>query len=244
MGLKTRNTNGFNARYDTPTNEDQGILSFKGGFVCIEDKWLYFNDIRINIQDYVDKYLRETSRRIFNNYGDTLYVLIAFDKHGKIEVLPSLAYNNTSFGSIKVFPDLSGKIPLALVRLRQEGTEGLTGIASIDKSDIEIYRGYGNYTLRGPVGAEGPKGITGYQGCTGYAGLGGIEGFTGARGYTGIVGTSVRGVTGISGPEGYGVTRTIPEENTFIQDVVDPLENTWYDVTIEYPNVDEVQDET
>ena len=240
MGLKTRKTNGFNARYTITADEEQGILSFKGGFVCIEDKWLYFNDIRINIKEYVDTYLKSTSRRIFNNYGDSLYVLIAFDKSGKVEVIPSLAYNNTSFGSIKVFPDLSGKIPLSLVLLKQDGSAGLTGIADIDKCDIEIYRGYGNYTLRGPEGAVGPKGITGYQGCTGQEGVQGFGGLTGAIGYTGLSGGSVQGVTGVQGPEGYGVTRHIPDQTTFIQDVVDPTENTWNDVVDD--TVDGIQD--
>lgn len=240
MGLKKRNTNGFNARYTVTANEEQGILSFKGGFVCIEDKWLYFNDIRINIKECVNSYLKTSSRRIFNNYGDKLYVLIVFDKSGKVEVLPSIAYNNNSFGSIKVFQDLSGKIPLAIVLLKHDGSAGLTGIADIYKNDIEIYRGYGNYTLRGPVGAEGLKGFTGYQGYTGQAGLQGYSGPTGIMGYTGMTGTSVRGITGAQGSDGFGVTRHIPDQTTFIQDVADPLENTWYDVTDS--NIDGIQD--
>ena len=70
------------------------------------------------------------------------------------------------------------------------------------KNDIEVYEGYGNYTLRGNRGSEGYKGITGKYGETGLFGSLGYQGLTGLIGCTGMVSSEVQGVTGLKGAEG------------------------------------------
>jgi len=158
--------------------------------------------MRINVQTLIDNYVGSTSRRLFNDFNGILYVLVVLDKNGRIEVVPSLSYNKKTFGDIKVFPDISEKIPLILIRLQQDGSSDLKSFIPIKKGDIEVYRGYGNFTLYGSQGVTGQIGLTGLQGVTGFQGDIGDQGQTGVQGYTGPSGINVTGVTGPEGPDG------------------------------------------
>jgi hypothetical protein len=86
--------------------------------------------------------------------------------------------------------------------LQQDGSSNLKAYKTIQKEDIEVYEGYGNYTPRGDQGELGEKGITGLGGYTGIQGLSGHVGYTGIQGATGISSEILQGVTGISGPTG------------------------------------------
>lgn len=211
MALKPKKKSDFGIKIKGALDHGQNVVFIKGGSTLVEDKWVHFKDLRIDIQKEITNYVQSTSRRIFNHFNDVLYALMVLDKTGKLEVIPSISYNKKSFGDIKVFPDLSGKLPLALVRLTQDGSSDLKAFKTIRKDDIEVYQGYGNFTTRGAKGEEGIKGITGIQGLTGIGGLQGNQGETGLRGETGLPGSLLRGETGPEGSKG----ATIP---TFIVD--------------------------
>ena len=172
---------------------------------------VFFPDLKIDVQATVQAYASETSRSIFNNYNDFLYVLLVLNSTGQVEVIPSVSYNKNSFGDVKVFPDLSGKLPLVLVRLTQDGSSDLKAFKPIQSADIELYQGYGNFTLKGPKGEDGYKGITGLRGITGLSGLVGNMGVTGQQGATGALGVVIQGVTGIIGLDGVSIPAFVVE---------------------------------
>lgn len=202
MALTPKSKKDFTLKIKDSREHGENIVFIKGGSVILEDKWVFFPDLRIDLAQTITTYVSSTSRRIFNNLNDVLYVLIALNKTTQIEVIPSVSYNKRSFGEVKVFPNLSGKLPLILVRLQQDGSSNLKAYKTIQKEDIEVYEGYGNYTPRGDQGELGEKGITGLGGYTGIQGLSGHVGYTGIQGATGISSEILQGVTGISGPTG------------------------------------------
>ncbi|MBD3260095.1 MAG: hypothetical protein GF334_00155 [Candidatus Altiarchaeales archaeon] len=240
MGLKTKKNNDFKATTRDPVIHGANVVYVKGGSTVVEDRWVHYNDLRVDVQSVVSKYVNSTSRRLFNKFGDVIYVLIVRDKYGTLEVVPSLAYKKKRYGNIKVFPDLSGKVPLILVRLTQDGSSGLTGIRDIVDSDVEVYRGYGNFTLRGMYGASGLAGFTGRQGVTGYDGFRGYAGVTGVGGLTGALGDVLQGETGSRGSDGTAQPPYIVIEPGYIQDVVDESQDTWQDIIDD--NQDTIQD--
>lgn len=240
MGLKPQNKKDFEVVIRDPRLQGENIVFIKGGSTIVDNKWTQDNDLRLDVKALVEKYVQGNSRRLFNNFGDIIYVLIVRDKNGKIEVIPSLAYSKKTYGNIKVFPELSGKMPLVLVKLEQDGSAGLTGIRPLTKSDYEVYLGYGNFTLRGEYGPTGYAGYTGVQGITGPVGDAGDKGTTGHPGYTGASGDVIQGETGPRGDEGPSMPTHIVLRPGYIQDVVDESEETWYDVYDD--SIDQVQD--
>jgi len=202
MALTTKQKKDFTLNIKDPNQHGENIVFIKGGSIIVEDRWVFFPDLRIDVQATIQAYVDATSRRIFNNFNDLLYILLVLDKTGQIEVVPSVSYNKSSFGDVKVFPSLSGRLPLMLVRLTQDGSPDLKSFLPIKSSDIEVYQGYGNFTSKGLKGDEGYKGITGLVGVTGNIGLDGCLGLTGSQGHTGALGSLVQGVTGPNGPDG------------------------------------------
>lgn len=202
MAFISKNQKDFSASIRDTREHGENIVFIQGGSVVVDNKWLVFSNLRIDVAQLVQQYVQETSRRVFNNFNDVLYVLIVLNKYKKLEVLPSVSYNKKSFGEVKVFDNLSGKIPLILVKLQQDGSSDLKAFKAITKCDIEVYKGYGNYTPRGDKGEEGYKGITGMYGETGMVGITGLQGPTGSMGCTGLVALSVMGATGMRGAEG------------------------------------------
>lgn len=202
MAFVQKQKKDFTLKVKDPREHGENIIFIRGGSVVLEDQWIFFPDLRIDVQQVVSAYVSETSRRLFNNFNDILYVLLVLNSSSQLEVIPSVSYNKKSFGDIKVFPSLSGKLPLILVKLTQDGSSDLKAFKPIQPADLEIYQGYGNFTLRGDKGTTGSKGITGISGVTGYQSTTGYQGLTGAQGATGISGTTLMGVTGPSGPDG------------------------------------------
>lgn len=202
MAFISKNQKDFSASIRDTREHGENIVFIQGGSVVVDNKWLVFSNLRIDVAQLVQQFVQETSRRIFNNFNDVLYVLIVLNKYKKLEVLPSVSYNKKSFGEVKIFDNLSGKIPLILVKLQQDGSSNLKAFKVITKNDIEVYKGYGNYTPRGDKGEEGYKGITGMFGETGMTGITGLQGPSGSMGCTGLVALSVMGVTGMRGAEG------------------------------------------
>jgi hypothetical protein len=211
MSLTTKQKKDFTLKIKDPREHGENIVFIKGGSTVLGDRWVFFPDLRIDVQATVQAYASETSRRIFNNYNDFLYVLLVLNSTGQVEVIPSVSYNKNSFGDVKVFPDLSGKLPLVLVRLTQDGSSDLKAFKPIQSADIELYQGYGNFTLKGPKGEDGYKGITGLRGITGLSGLVGNMGVTGQQGATGALGVVIQGVTGIIGLDGVSIPAFVVE---------------------------------
>jgi hypothetical protein len=116
-----------------------------------------------------------------------------------------------------------------LVRLQHDGSEDLTAMLPVTPADIEIYKGYGNFTPRGLRGATGHVGVTGYQGVTGWSGVIGVGGETGALGFTGILGCWVQGVTGPKGLPGETIPAYQSSSSTYTQDVIDDSIDAWLD---------------
>jgi hypothetical protein len=199
MAFISKNQKDFSASLKDTREHGENIVFIKGGAVIVENKWVVFKDLKIDVAQLVQKYVLGTSRRIFNNFNDILFVLIVLNSSKTLEVLPSTTYNKKSYGDVKIFDNLSGKVPLILVRLQQDGSSDLKAFKVITSSDIEVYKGYGNYTLRGDKGGEGPKGITGLYGETGTVGVTGHQGVTGSVGFTGLKSLSVQGITGMQG---------------------------------------------
>jgi len=202
MAFISKNKKDFSASIKDTQEHGENIIFIQGGSVVVDNKWVVLSNLQIDVSQLVQQYVQSTSRRIFNNYNDVLYVLIALNKLKKLEVLPSITYNKKSFGDVKIFDNLSGKVPLILVKLQQDGSSDLKSFKVITKNDIEVYQGYGNYTLRGNKGEEGYKGITGIFGETGIVGMTGTYGVTGLMGITGLPSYSVQGITGMPGAEG------------------------------------------
>lgn len=200
MGLISKNNKDFNSTLKRNTGDF--LLFIKGGSVIIGNKWLVIKDQQVDIVQVISNYVRDRSRRIFNNFNDILYLLIVLNKEKQIEVIPSISYNKRSYGEIKVFENLSEKLPLVLIKLQQDGSRDLSSYKPITLNDIEIYQGYGNFTLSGPMGETGKQGYTGEIGIDGEIGITGSIGETGIQGCTGILGDVVQGETGLKGPQG------------------------------------------
>lgn len=202
MGLRPIQKQSFGLKEKDRATHGDSVYTLKGGATIVNNRWIFFNDLKIDIQQTVTNYMKALSRRVFNQVGGILYVLIVVNEQGQVEVVPSISYNKNTTGEIRVFSNISGKVPLLLVKLTQDGSAGLTGIKRVKPEDIEVYKGYGNFTTRGEEGEEGPRGITGEYGITGYKGLTGAQGFTGYNGDTGAQGVAVQGATGPQGASG------------------------------------------
>jgi hypothetical protein len=201
MAFISKNKKDFSASLKDTREHGENIVFIKGGSVIVDNKWIVISSLRIDVAQLVIQYVQGTSRRIFNNYNDILYVLIVLNKTKQLEVLPSITYNKKSFGDVKIFDNISGKVPLILVKLQQDGSSDLKAFKALIKNDVEVYNGYGNYTLQGNKGEEGYKGITGIYGETGMAGTPGYQGITGSAGCTGLESLSIQGPTGMQGAE-------------------------------------------
>jgi hypothetical protein len=201
MALISKNQKDFSADLKDTNEHGENLVFIKGGSVIVDNKWVVISSFQVDVAQMIIQYVQGTSRRIFNNYNDILYVLIVLNKIKQLEILPSITYNKKSFGDVKIFDNLSGKVPLILVKLQQDGSSDLKAFKAITKNDIEVYNGYGNFTLQGNKGEEGYKGITGIYGETGMAGITGYQGITGGAGCTGLVSLSIQGITGMQGAE-------------------------------------------
>jgi len=202
MAFISKNQSDFSASLKDNREHGENIVFIKGGSVIVDGMWVAFNNLRIDVAQLILQYVLGTSRRIFNNYNDVLYVLIVLNNTKQLEVLPSISFNKKSFGDVKIFDKISGKVPLMLVKLQQDGSSNLKAFKVITKNDIEVYEGYGNYTCHGEKGPEGYKGITGMIGATGFYGVTGYQGVTGSVGCTGPVSSNIQGITGLHGAEG------------------------------------------
>lgn len=240
MALKPKNNKDFGLKLRDDGLRAENTALIKGGSVVVGDRWVPFGDLRFDVRELVAGYMPTVSRRVFNYRNDVMYVLICLDGNGTLRVVPSIAVNKRNYGDVKTFPDLSGLLPLMLVRLRQDGSENLSSMLPITRQDIEPYKGYGNFTTRGRRGATGLPGITGYQGITGLAGVAGYLGVTGLLGATGAAGYWLIGVTGPQGISGASIPAYQSSFATYIQDVVDSSIATWQD-SVEDAD-DEVQD--
>jgi hypothetical protein len=209
MPLTTKQKKDFTLKIKDPREHGENIVFIKGGSVILEDQWVFFPDLRIDVQQVVQDYVSQTSRRLFNGFNGILYVLVALNKATQVEVIPSISYNKNSFGDVKVFQSLSGKLPLVLVRLTQDGSPDLKAFKRLTRSDFEVYQGHGNFTTSGVKGDEGYKGITGLVGITGLDGITGNVGELGAQGFTGLPGAVVQGITGAQGLDGVSINTLI-----------------------------------
>jgi PKD repeat protein len=210
MSLKTRINQPFASITKDSAIQGDNIVFIKGGSTIIDDVWLQFNDLRVDVQKLVNDYISQQARRIFNVKNGILNVVITLNKSNKLEVIPSISLNQTITGNVKVFSSLSGKLPLILVTLYQDGSDNLSSILPITSNDIELFKGYGNFTLRGKQGETGPQGDTGQNGIigiTGISGFSGLQGFTGLNGTVGF--TGIIGVTGSEGIAGVSIPRLI-----------------------------------
>jgi len=202
MGITHKKQSNFNTTSKDFNVHGENVYFSTGGSTVINWKWINKPSIKIDIKKEVENHLSKVSRRVFNQKSGILYVLVGLDENGAVVILPSISYNKTSTGEIKSFGDLSGVLPLALVKLQQDGSDGLTGMLGIKPEDLEIYTGWGNFTLAGERGETGPVGFQGLQGQTGVLGETGYIGATGYFGYTGLPGYSAPGETGYQGPDG------------------------------------------
>jgi hypothetical protein len=213
MSFIFKNKNNFSVFLKNNLEHGNNIIFIKGGATVIDGMWVNFKDLRIDVSDLISKYVSNTSRRLFNHFNDILYILIALNKNSQIEIIPSISYNKKSFGSVKIFPDLSSKLPLMIVKLTQDGSSNLKSFKIIKRGDIEVYKGYGNFTTMGNKGVTGYKGITGSYGITGYLGFDGSTGLKGIQGVTGLIGDTVRGETGIRGMDGVSIPAFLLDRN-------------------------------
>lgn len=214
MGLTTRKNQPFAATFKNQAVEGDNIVFIKGGATVIEDRWVLFGDQRIDISFLIDKWVKTKARRVFNRKNGFLYVLISLNQNQNIEVIPSISLNQTVTGRVASFEDLSGKLPLVLVRLEQDGSNDLSSYKPITRSMVEVYKGYGNFTLRGNTGVTGPVGDTGLAGIEGYQGLSGSKGEKGIVGYPGITGPpGIPGDQGSAGLSGETITRYVLERS-------------------------------
>jgi hypothetical protein len=229
MGLKSNTNQPFSAVSKDNNIQGNSVVFFKAGSTVVGSTWEQFNDIRIDIGSLIDAFFASNSRRIFNAINGIFYVIIALNENNQLEVIPSIAINQTTTSTVKVFSSLSGKLPLILVKLVQDGTNDLNSYLPITSDSYEVYKGYGNFTLSGDQGQTGPQGDTGLQGLLGYPG---ITGFIGVQGLTGLQGpqglTGCLGITGVQGLMGVFIPKisSIPSPIHPIADFVgvpDPI---------------------
>lgn len=210
MALKTRKNEPFTTIIKDASISGDNIVFIKGGSTIISDQWIHFNDLRINVANLIQQWASTATTRIFNKKNGILYVLITLNKNQKLEIVPSISLNKTNTGKVTKFNNLSGKLPLVLVKLEQDGTNDLSSYKTIKKSMLEIYKGYGNFTLKGESGLTGPPGNKGVKGLDGAQGVKGEQGATGLKGYGGIQGEQgVAGDSGVSGSEGVQIPRRV-----------------------------------
>jgi hypothetical protein len=240
MALKFKNKKDFGLKLRGDDLRAENTALIKGGSVVVGGRWVPFGDLRFDVRALVSGYMSTASRRVFNNRGDIMYVLVCLDGNGTLQVVPSIALNRKNYGDIKTFPSLSGLLPLMLVKLRHDGSEDLSSMLPITEQDIQSYKGYGNFTYGGVRGPTGLPGVTGYQGVTGWSGIDGYMGVTGLRGHTGISGKWVQGVTGPQGSQGASIPAYQSSFTTYVQDVVDQSIDGWQDTVDD--GEDEVQD--
>lgn len=236
MSLKQKKNFEFTAKQQDRRVVPDSTVIIKGGSTVVGGSWVKIPNLRIDVKKVVLDYASNNSRRVFNHFNDILYVLITADKTSKIEVVPSVSFNKKSYGEIKVFPDLSGKIPLMLVKLRQDGSSDLRAMKEIRKEDIEIYKGYGNYTPRGPQGELGATGVAGIQGIQGLQGPTGYQGLQGIEGYQGITGMSAQGSTGPRGSSGASIPTRLIERSLVADFVGTPLSGS-EPLTVEFTDI-------
>lgn len=210
MGLKTRKNQPFATITKDSSIQGENIVFVKGGSTVIGDKWVHFNDLKIDLKSLIASFISKQSRRIFNVKNGILFVVITLNKDNELEVIPSISLNQRVVGNVKVFSSLSGKLPLMLVKLTQDGSDDLSSVKTITSSDIETYKGYGNFTLTGPRGETGPVGDRGEPGLIGHKGLTGLIGEQGAEGHFGMTGPSgFIGETGLPGLPGVFIPRFV-----------------------------------
>ena len=222
MSLVQKQTYDFTAKKQDSRIVDGSVVLVKGGSTVLDGSWIKIPNLRIDVKKVVLDYINENSRRVFNHYNDILYVLIVVDQTSRVEVIPSISFNKKTYGEIKSFPDLSGKIPLMLVTLRQDGSQDLKAIKDIRSEDISVYQGYGNFTLRGPEGYMGATGTQGSEGVQGLTGIQGSSGLRGLMGYTGIKGESLQGITGSIGKTGDTIPTILIERSFEVDFEGDP----------------------
>jgi hypothetical protein len=210
MSLITRINQPFASLTKDSAIQGNSIVFIKGGSTIINGNWLQFNDLRIDVQALVESYISQQATRIFNTVNGILYVVITLNQSSKLEVIPSISLNQTTTGSVKVFSSLSGRLPLMLVTLQQDGSNDLSSIIPITADAIEVYKGYGNFTLIGQQGETGPQGDTGIQNGIGLTGLNGLIGEQGITGCIGSIGENgVLGATGLEGQVGVSIPREV-----------------------------------
>lgn len=214
MGLRTRKVEDFTTITKDTTVYGDNIVFIRGGSVAINDIWVHFSDITLDIKKAIEDYTK-SSPRLFNARNSIIYILICMTEEGSVVLVPSISFLQTTSGDIRSFPDLSGKLPLLMVKLVQDGSFGLTGYNPITRDDMQLYEGYGNFTLKGDLGDTGAKGDTGILGITGDIGLTGHRGITGNTGVTGIDGVSVKGLTGPVGNDGEHIPWFTPDRVSF-----------------------------
>ena len=210
MSLTPNINQPFSAVSKNSNIQGDSIVFFRSGSTIIGSTWIQFNDIRVDIGSLIDTYISNSTTRLFNTVGGIFYVLITINENSKLEVIPSIAINQTVTGSVKVFSSLSGRLPLILVTLTQDGSNNLNNYLPITSDSYEVYQGYGNFTLQGDQGQTGPQGDTGLIGITGFFGVTGLVGYTGPQGYTGFLGiTGPLGLTGVQGLVGVSIPRFV-----------------------------------
>lgn len=203
MAIKIKNKKEFNISSDNFILSNDGTLSIRGGTVIINKRWVKFSDIRINLSDYIKDYLKKNSiKRLFNEIGGITHLLVVIDEFRNTDIIISNSFLRKEFGKVKKFPNLSGKLPLVLIELKQDGTNNLKSFKNIKNDDIEVFSGYGNFTPRGDKGGRGDKGFPGIDGDKGDKGKGGDKGKKGDKGDKGDDGDVIKGPEGPEGGQG------------------------------------------
>lgn len=213
MGLISKNNKDFSTSLKKDINSENNVIYVKGGSVIIDDRWLVIKEFQLDVDKIIADFVKKTSRRIFNNFNDVLYVIITLNKEKQIEVIPSISYNKGSFGEVRVFDNLSNKLPLVIVKLYQDGSTDLKAYKPISNNDIEVYLGYGNFTLCGKKGETGYQGYTGLEGIVGEMGVTGFQGITGYQGCTGLPSCEIQGETGLRGAQGVMIPAFLVERD-------------------------------
>ncbi len=202
-GLKIFRTGSFNSSVASSEVHGSNILYLRKGSTCIDNRWVHFKDQTIYINDLIDRFI--SNKKVFRTLGGIKYVLIALTKNGTVVLRESIDEQVSEAAEIKVFENLSDVVPLALVKLTHDGKSGLTGsygMKDLTEKDLEVYKGYGNFTTKGEPGIVGAKGPTGYPGAQGIQGEPGYPGLVGPRGSTGLAGPTGINIPGITGPRG------------------------------------------
>lgn len=203
MSLKTFRASSFNSNIANENIHGANVLYLRKGSTCIDNRWVHFKDQIIYVNVLIEDFL--ANKKVFRTLGDIKYVLIALTKNGTITLRESIEEQVSEEAEIKVFENLSDVVPLVLVKLTHDGTSGLTGafgMKNLTEKDLEVYKGYGNFTTKGEPGVVGVQGPTGLRGAQGIKGVQGFPGLVGPRGGTGLSGVTGFNTLGITGPRG------------------------------------------